>query len=201
MLKKKYILLALIIVSSLSISFSVSLADDPSNDSSKVTIFQDATCAEQKLQLNGFGDRKKFFIKLYVASLYVQEKVFDGGTFLQMEQASCMRLNITSSKITSEKMIKATREGFENSTQGNTAPIEAEIKTFLSWLEQPIKKGDEFEFAFIPHNATHVSKNGKLIGTIESKEFSQALFGIWLGDSPAQDDLKDRLLGELSLRK
>jgi hypothetical protein len=193
MLKKIIIFLALII----TFSSSISLADDLG----KVTLFQDATCAEQKLQLNGFGDRKKFFIKLYVASLYVQEKIHDGSLFLEMAQAACMRLNITSSKITSEKMIKATREGFENSTQGNTAPIETEIETFLSWLKQLIKKGDEFEFAFIPHNATHVSRNGKLIGTIESKEFAQALFGIWLGDMPAQNDLKDKLLGKISLRK
>ncbi len=94
-------------------------------------------------------------------------------------------------------MIKATREGFEKSTQGNTAPIENEMKTFLSWLEQPIKKGDEFEFAFIPHNVTHVSKNGSKLGVIESKEFSSALFGIWLGDMPAQQNLKDELLGQL----
>jgi len=142
------------------------------------------------------GASIKFFIKLYVASLYVQEKLSDANLFLEMAQASCMRLNITSSKITSEKMIKATREGFENSTQGNTAPIEKEITTFLTWLEQPIKKGDEFEFAFVPHNVTHVSKNGKLLGTLESKEFSQALFGIWLGDMPAQKDLKNKLLGK-----
>lgn len=192
MLKKIIFLLTLIVVYSLSIGFSITLADD----SGKVTLSQNATCAEQALQLNGFGDRKKFFIKLYVASLYVQEKLSDGSLFLEMAQASCLRLNITSSKITSEKMIKATREGFDKSTQGNIAPIEAEIETFLSWLEQTIKKGDEFEFAFIPHNATHVSKNGKLLGTIESKEFSKALFGIWLGDMPAQKDLKDKLLGK-----
>jgi len=189
MLKKIIFLFVLIVVSGFSISFA--------DDSGKVTLSQNATCADQELQLNGFGNRKKFFIKLYVASLYVQEKISDASLFLEMAQASCMRLHITSSKITSEKMIKATREGFEKSTQGNTAPIEEEISTFLSWLEQPIKKGDEFEFAFIPHNTTHVSKNGKTLGTIESKEFSAALFGIWLGDMPAQQKLKDGLLGQL----
>jgi hypothetical protein len=69
------------------------------------------------------------------------------------------------------------------------------MKTFLSWLEQPIKKGDEFAFAFIPYNVIHVSKNGTELGVIENKEFSSALFGILLGDMPAQLDLKDKLLG------
>lgn len=188
MLKKIVFLLALFVASSFSNSFA--------DGSGKVIITPTATCADQALQLNGFGTRKKLFIKLYVASLYLQKKSNDGSLLLKMAQASCMRLHITSSKITSEKMIKATREGFETSTQGNTAPIETEIKTFLSWLERPIKKGDEFEFAFIPHNTTYVSKNGSPLGMIESKEFSMALFGIWLGDTPVQQNLKDKLLGK-----
>lgn len=162
MAHKILFLLALLLISSLSITA----------DSGKVVVTPTITCADQKLQLNGFGTRKKLFIKLYVASLYVQEQVRDASQFLEMIQASCMRLHITSSKITSKKMIKATREGFEKSTQGNTAPIENGMKKFLSWLEQPIKKGDEFEFA-------------------------SALFGIWLGDMPAQQNLKEELLRQL----
>ncbi len=187
MLRKIFFLLILVIISSFSAAYSA--------DSDKVVIAETTTCADQTLQLNGFGTRKKLFIKLYVAALYVQEKVTDANQFLEMEKASCMRLHITSSKITSEKMIKATREGFEKSTKGNTAPIEGEIETFLAWLKQPIKKGDVLEFAFVPHNATHVLKNGSVLGVIESKEFSSALFGIWIGEMPAQKDLKNKLLG------
>lgn len=164
-------------------------------DSDKFFISNNATCADQELQLNGFGVRKKLFIKLYVASFYVQEKVNDANKFLEMAQVSCLRLTITSSKITSKKMTKATRDGFEKSTKGNIAPIENEIESFLTWLKHPIKKGDVFEFAFIPHNATHVFKNGIKLGIIESKAFSSALYGIWLGDMPVQQDLKNKLLG------
>ncbi|MFK7816038.1 MAG: chalcone isomerase family protein [Gammaproteobacteria bacterium] len=171
---------------------SIALADN----SGKVVIAETATCAEQTLQLNGYGDRKKFFIKLYVASLYTQEKIDDESQLLSMQQALCMRLNVTSSKITSEKMIKATRDGFEKSTKGNIAPIETEVEMFLSWLEQPIKIGDVFEFAFTPHNKTQVSKNGNVLGNIENKKFSTALYGIWLGEAPAQQDLKTKLLGK-----
>lgn len=183
-------LLSLILFAS---GFSVVSADD----SGKIHVPATTTCADQQLQLNGFGTRNKFFIKLYVASLYVQDRLNDASLFLEMVQASCMRLQITSSKITSEKMIKATQEGFEKATKGNTAPIDAEIKTFLSYLEQPIKKGDLFEFAFTPHNVIQVTKNGSQLGVIENKAFATALFGIWLGDVPVQERLKDELLGQL----
>ncbi len=188
MLNKSIFLLIVLFASSGSIASA--------DNSGKVVIAATATCAEQALQLNGYGDRKKFFIKLYVASLYTQQKIADEDQLLNMQQALCMRLSITSSKITSEKMIKATHEGFEKSTKGNIAPIETEVEMFLSWLEQPIKKGDVFEFAFVPHNKTQVSKNGNVLGSIESKDFSAALYAIWLGDMPVQQDLKNNLLGK-----
>ena len=184
---RKIFLLFIFIIASISTTFSA--------DSDKVVIAETTTCADQALLLNGFGTRKKFFIKLYVAALYAQEKLTDANQFLEMDKASCIRLHITSSKITSEKMVKATREGFEKSTKGNTAPIENEIEMFLAWLKQPIKNGDVLEFAFVPHNATHVFKNGSELGVIESKVFSSALFGIWIGEMPAQKDLKNKLLG------
>lgn len=177
----------MIIVFSLSASYAES--------AEKLVLSKTTKCANQDLQLNGIGTRKKFFIKLYVSSLYTQEQTSDANKLLELDQAMCMRLHIISSRITSEKMITATREGFVKSTDGDTDPIKDEIETFLSWLKQPIKKGDVFEFAFAPHNETHVSKNNKTLGVIENKKFSQALFGIWLSDVPVQQDMKDKLLG------
>lgn len=193
MVKKSFFLL----VFSFIILFALNASIVSANNSGKVIVPVTTMCAGQELQLSGWGTRKKLFIKLYVASLYVQEKLSDAGVFLEMTQASCMRLQITSSKITSEKMIKATREGFGKSTKGNTAPIESEIETFLSWLKQPIKKGDVLEFSFTPHNTTRIIKNDEELGVIESKEFASALFGIWLGDMPVQENLRDELLGQL----
>ncbi len=177
------------------VSSSLTCTTNVFAEENKLVIPESTICADQELQLNGLGTRKKLFLKLYVASLYVQEKQDDAAKFLQMSQASCMRLNITSSKITAQKMVKAVRDGFDNATNGNTAPIEAEIGIFLDWLSQPITKGDVFEFAFVPHNTMQVSKNDTALGVIESKAFSSALFAIWLGDMPADKKLKSGLLG------
>ncbi len=188
MLNKLYLLLVLVLV----ISFSNGYAETIN----KVSIKEVAECSGNKLTLNGAGVRKKLFIKLYVASLYVESKTDQAEQLLELNQPVCIHLHITSGKITAEKMIKATREGFEKSTQGNTTPIEKEIETFLSWLKQPIKKGDVFEFSFIPQDSTIVSKNDKFLGEVNNKEFSAALFAIWLGDDPVQVDLKNKLLGK-----
>ena len=40
-----------------------------------------------------------------------------------------------------------------------------------------------------------VSKNGKHITSIKGLAFKKAVFGIWLCDDPADDDLKEGMLG------
>lgn len=74
---------------------------------------------KEKLILNGAGIRKKiFFLKLYVAGLYVKEKTSSADKILNSDVPVAMRLHIISRLISSKNMEKATREGFEKSTMG-----------------------------------------------------------------------------------
>ncbi len=162
----------------------------------KYSVDKTTTCTNHPLSLNGAGIRKKLFIKLYIAALYVDRKINDVDKLMQLDQPLCMRLHIVSSKITAKKMIKATHEGFVNSTRGDTSSIAKEIETFLNWLKQPINKGDVFEFSFTPQNTITILKNDVRLGKITNQKFASALFGIWLGDNPVQTDLKNKLLGK-----
>ena len=96
------------------------------------------------LTLNGVGIRSKFVFDLYVTGLYLKNKSSDAAAIIKSEDPMAIRLHIISSKITSEKMSKATRKGFEKSTGGNTAPISTEIDQFIGAFSDPIKEGDVF---------------------------------------------------------
>ncbi len=150
---------------------------------------------ESKLVLNGAGTRSKFFIDLYVGSLYLQKKNNVSNDVINAEEKMVIRLDITSSMISSEKMTKATLEGFENATNDNISPIKTEIDKFMSAFSEEIKEGDTFGFAYVPTEGVVVTKNGTIKETISSKPFKRALFGIWLSDDPAQDSLKEKMLG------
>ena len=150
---------------------------------------------ENNLQLNGAGIRSKFVFDLYVAGLYLSEKNNDAAAIIQSSDPMAIRLHIISSKITSEKMIKATRKGFESSTGNNTDAITKEIDQFIAAFSQPIKEGDIFEFKNTSDQGVVVTKNGDEKATISSAEFKAALFGIWLSDRPAQAKLKKAMLG------
>lgn len=150
------------------------------------------TCA-----LNGGGIRKKVFFKLYVGGLYLSEKSSDAGAIINADKPMAVKLQITSGMISSDNMSEAITEGFEASTGGNTAPLKAEITEFVNTFKKDeIVEGNVFDIIYVPGKGVESYKNGKLQGTIKGMAFKKALFGIWLGSKPADDDLKAAMLGK-----
>ena len=78
----------------------------------------------ETVTLNGAGIREKLWIDLYAAGLYLNEKSNDADRILNAEKPMAIKLHIVSKLISSDKMVEAVTEGFENSTNGNTAPIQ-----------------------------------------------------------------------------
>lgn len=161
-----------------------------------VSLPQTLSAGDQTLTLNGAGIRKKFFIKLYVSALYLQDKSNHAAAITESDAPMAIRLSIVSSLINSKKMEKATREGFENSTHGNTQPLKAEIEQFIEVFRKPISEGDVYDLIYTPEGGTEVIKNKQSITTVEGLGFKKALFGIWISDRPAQDSLRNAMLGK-----
>lgn len=93
-------------------------------------------------------------------------------------------------------MIEAVNDGFESSTDGKTAPLASKIEKFRSFFMEKIQKNDVFDIVYLPSKGVVAYKNDKELGTIEGMEFKKALFGIWLSNKPADDDLKEAMLGK-----
>ena len=149
----------------------------------------------ETLVLNGKGTRTKFFLTLYEAGLYLRERSDDAGKIVAAESPMAIRLLIKSSMITSEKMEKATLEGFEKSTHGNTAALVKEIEQFISVFREEIRVDDVYEMIYLPSKGVQVIKNNKQAAIIPGLAFKKALFGIWLSPDPVQESLKRELLG------
>jgi hypothetical protein len=162
---------------------------------SGVNIPETLEAGQVSLSLNGAGVRSKFFVKVYVGGLYLQQKSDDPVSIIETDDPMAIRLQITSSMITSEKMENATREGFSNATNGDVAPIKDQIDKFISVFKE-IKENDIFDLIYIPGKGTEVYKNSEYHSIIEGLPFKQALFGIWLCDKPAQKSLKNDMLGK-----
>ncbi len=148
----------------------------------------------ETVKLNGAGVREKLWIDLYAAGLYLNEKTTEAGKVLNAEKPMAIKLHIVSKLISSDKMIDAVTEGFEKSTNGNTAPIQKEIDTLISFFKEDIKKNDVFDLVYLPSKGIIAYKNGEEKGVVPGKEFKKALFGIWLSNNPADDNLKAKML-------
>ena len=84
-------------------------------------------------------------------------------------------------------------EGFVNTTAGKSSP--SDVDKFKKFLSDPFIEGDEIVLNYHKGEAVHLYKNNKERGTFDGLEFKQALFGIWLGGNPADDSLKEEMLG------
>lgn len=151
--------------------------------------------AQQELQLNGQGVREKYFLDLYKAGLYLSQPNQPAQTIVAADQWMAIRVVITSKMVSQQKMIASLQEGFQNATGGKVEPIQAQIDQFRQCFADPISSGDTFDLVYAPGHGTVVLKNGKQKGAIAGLPFKQALFGIWLGQRPADVGLKVALLG------
>jgi len=150
---------------------------------------------ENTITLNGGGIREKYWIDLYVGGLYLSTKSSKAQEVIDADEPMAIYMEIVSTLITSEKMIEAVEEGFEKATNGNTDGIKNKIASFQKAFSEPIKENDKYTIAYSAEGGVSVSKNGKHIVSIEGLDFKKALFGIWLCDDPADDDLKQGMLG------
>jgi hypothetical protein len=149
----------------------------------------------QNLVLNGVGTRVKMFMDMYVGALYLEKKSTNANEIMASKDGAAIRLTIVSGLISSDKMIDAVTEGFENSTGGKTAPLKSKIDKFISFFKDEIKKGDVFTMVNTDEGVV-VYKNNTKKGTIEGNDFKKALFGIWLSAKPADKNLKKAMLGQ-----
>ena len=174
----------LIVLSTFSLT-SIHAADIPSSME-----YQGA-----KLMLNGHGSRVKFFMKVYENSLYLLSSSSNAEEIMNKDEVMAIRIDVTSSLVTSDAMKKALNEGLEKSTGNNTGPITKEINQLTSTFNSDVAKGDFYEFIYLPGAGTNVLKNSEYIDTIPGIEFKKAFFGIWISNNPIQKNLKKAMLG------
>ena len=148
-----------------------------------------------KLILNGEGTRVRFFMKVYNTSLYLVSANSNAEEILSTDEAMAIRLDVTSTMVTTAAMKDALNSGVVKSTGNNIGPITEEINQLIATFNSDVTDSDFFEFIYIPDSGTNVLKNSEYIDTIPGLEFKKAFFGIWLSNDPIQKNLKQAMLG------
>ena len=148
-----------------------------------------------ELILNGAGVRSKFFFKIYIGALYLKQKANSSESVYSMDGPKQITMSILYDEIEAEKLIAAWNDGFN----GNNTPDELEsLKdriTQFNALFKTVHKGDTIRLDMIPGTGVDVWFNGEPQASIAGDDFIEALLKIWLGEKPADDDLKEGMLG------
>jgi hypothetical protein len=145
------------------------------------------------LKLNGAGLRKKVVFKVYVAGLYLESPSKDAAGVVTSDQIKSIRLHILRS-LEASKITEAITEGFERNSAAQMGALKVRLDRFNAMFPN-VKEGDEIAMTYVPGKGTVVAAKGAEKGVVEGKDFADALFAVWLGANPVQEDLKKALLG------
>jgi len=162
-----------------------------------VTLADEVSVGGQALVLNGAGVRTKVFFKIYVGSLYLPQKVGDLAGVLTKKPRR-IQMNLLRD-LTADQLVGALVGGLnDNNSPAEMAAVKAPtdqlVRILTRFKDVDAKKRDVLTMDFVDGGTT-VAFNGEARGVIPGEAFNIALLRIWLGDKPAQGDLKKAMLG------
>lgn len=156
-----------------------------------------AEVGSQKLVLNGAGIRSKWFFNIYVGALYLPQKQAVAEKVIAEEQPLRVALFMLRD-LSSEKLYGAFNEAIQaNHDDAELMAMKVQLKQMADIFNAigEARQGDVIALDYLPSSGTQISVNGKVFGHIAGAAFKRALLKIWLGNKPAQDDLKKAMLG------
>jgi hypothetical protein len=128
----------------------------------------------KQLNLMGMGLRKKLWFKVYIASFYLENPTEDAAQAVSSDQVKRVEMRMLRD-LERGKIVEAVQAGFEKNSAAQMPQLQARLDTFLKAIPD-LKAGGSDEIA------------------IPGKDFADALFSVWLGPHPVDDELKNEML-------
>jgi Chalcone isomerase-like len=152
-----------------------------------------------QLVLNGAGVRHKFaFLKIYIGSLYLEQKKHDREAIFADPGPKRVSMHILSDEVTARDLISS----MNNALAANLVPhelalIEKRIRDLNNMMSsvKVINKGSVVHLDYIPGTGTRITINGEAKLTIPGEDFFRAMLRIWIGAKPVDGRLRDAMLG------
>jgi hypothetical protein len=146
------------------------------------------------LVLNGMGLRKKLFVNVYIAGLYLPEKESSTEKILSGDTKRKLVMKFVHD-VEKEKICKAWYDGLKNNSPAQESTLKSKFNTLCDYMTY-MASGEQMSFTYVPGEGTHVNVIGKDKGTIAGKDFADALFACWIGPNPPGEDFKKGVLGQ-----
>ncbi len=146
------------------------------------------------LKLNGMGLRTKAIFKVYVAGLYLEETTQDPSVILSKDQTRQVEMYMMRD-LEKGKIVEAIQAGFEKNNGDKMGVLKDRLAKFVAVVPD-LKEGQSLKLTYVPGKGTTIKGGAGAEATVEGKDFADALFSVWLGKTPVDDDLKNGMLGK-----
>jgi len=144
------------------------------------------------LNLMGMGLRKKLWLKIYLASLYLESPTADAQQAIASEQTKRVQMNMLRD-LERGKIVEAVQQGFERNAGEQMPRLQERLDRFLRAIPD-LKGGQTIVITYFPGRGTLIKPGLGEEVAIPGKDFADALFSVWLGKSPVDDELKQEML-------
>lgn len=146
---------------------------------------------EPRLSLVGAGLlRYRWVIKAYVAAFYQSDP-----NAAPDDPAIARRLTIEYfHDIAAKDFAEATLKGVEQNLSPEAFDQLKNRVAQFNRLYQDVKPGDRYTLDYIPSQGITLRLNNHTLGQVMDQKLAMALFAIWLGPHPVDEDLKSDLL-------
>lgn len=159
-----------------------------------------ASLASTDLQLNGAGIRTKLFFKVYAIGLYLPQKT-DGAEAILATKGPRRIQIITLRDLTADQLTDALIEALKaNHNEQDMSRLADRVERFRSTMLSIGKVAEKtlIRLDYLPASGTRLTVGNEQKGAdIPGEDFYSALLRIWLGNAPAQADIKDKLSGKV----
>jgi hypothetical protein len=145
------------------------------------------------LHLNGFGLRTYSIlgVHIYAASLYLERPSTNPEEVIHSPETKLLMVRFEHN-IGVDEARNSWKTGFENNCVAPCHLNPEDVQRFLSQVPA-MHSGDNFNLQFWQNGAT-ISVNGQQIGTINNRQFAEAVLATFFGPKPASEKLKQELL-------
>jgi hypothetical protein len=153
----------------------------------------------QRLELNGMAVRTRYYFKVYVAGLYLPTRVSSAARAIEGDGAKRIVL-VMMRDATAEQFVQSIQMGLDvNHSAEELARIRPQTEALFSKIRAigEARQGMRIVLDYAPsRQSTTLAVDGVVQGAaMPGTDFFRALLRIWLGERPAQADLKRLLLG------
>ena len=151
-----------------------------------------------RLQLNGAGTRFKAIFKVYVAGLYLCKKATTPDEVVNQpgpKRLALTMLRTIDSKELGKLLTRGMEDNLDKAAMSKLVPGLIRMGEMFA-AQKPLVAGDQFMIEWVPNVGSVITVKGVVHGEpFKEAEFFKALMMIWLSPVPADNLLKDALLG------